>query len=96
MYLRRRQRLPKIVLLCATLLVCSVAVQCKSLTSFITQASKPSLDLFHRKYAYVQVIDLRNISCEAVTYSENFHGGFGSGSYGGHLHLVCAVCDVTI
>ena len=23
-------------------------------------------------------------------------GGIGSGSYGGHLHLVCAVCDVTI
>jgi len=23
-------------------------------------------------------------------------GGFGSGSYGGHLYLVCAVCDVTI
>jgi len=25
-----------------------------------------------------------------------FMGGFGSGSYGDHLHLVCAVCDVTI
>jgi len=25
-----------------------------------------------------------------------FIGGFGSRSYGGHLHLVCAVCDVTI
>jgi len=25
-----------------------------------------------------------------------FMGGFGSGSYGGHLYLVCAVCDVTI
>jgi len=23
-------------------------------------------------------------------------GGVGSGSYGGHLYLVCAVCDVTI
>jgi len=23
-------------------------------------------------------------------------GGFGSGSYGGYLHLVCAVYDVTI
>jgi len=23
-------------------------------------------------------------------------GGFGSGSYGGHLYLVFAVCDVTI
>jgi len=25
-----------------------------------------------------------------------FTGGFGSGSYGGHLYLVFAVCDVTI
>ena len=25
-----------------------------------------------------------------------FMGGVGSGSYGGHLYLVCAVCDVTI
>jgi len=34
---------------------------------------------------------------EAVANAENFHGvGFGSGSYGGHLHLVCAVCYVTI
>jgi len=32
-----------------------------------------------------------------VAYAENFHGGgFGSGSYGGHLCLVLAVCDVTI
>jgi len=44
-------------LLCATLLVGSVAVQCRSLTSFITQASKPSLDLFPRKCTYAQVID---------------------------------------
>jgi len=37
-------------LLCATLLVGSVAAQCKRLTSFINQASsKPSLDLFPRK-----------------------------------------------
>ena len=26
----------------------------------------------------------------------NFHGGFHSMAYGGHLCLVCAVCDVTI
>jgi len=32
----------------------------------------------------------------SVAYAENFHGVFGSGSYGGQLHLVCAVCDVTI
>jgi len=32
-----------------------------------------------------------------VAYAENFHGeGFGSGSYGGHLYLVFAVCNVTI
>ena len=47
-------------LLCATLLVGSVAVQWKSLTTFITQASKPSLDLFPRKCWYAQVIDLRS------------------------------------
>jgi len=48
--------------LCATLLVGSVAVQCKSLTSFITQASsKPSVDLFLRKCTYAKVIDLRNM-----------------------------------
>ena len=48
-------------LLCATLLVGSVVVQCKSLTSFITQASKPSLDLFPRKCTYAKVIGLRNM-----------------------------------
>jgi len=30
-----------------------------------------------------------------VAYAENFHGGFGTGSYGDHLYLVRAVCDVT-
>jgi len=35
--------------------------------------------------------------CESVAYAENFHGGgVLSVAYGGHLHLVCAVCDVTI
>ena len=37
-----------------------------------------------------------NILFSGVGYAESFHGGFGSGSYGGHLYLVCAVCDVTI
>jgi len=32
----------------------------------------------------------------SVAYAENFHGGFHSVAYGGHLYLVCAVCDVTI
>jgi len=45
--------------LCATLHVGSVAVQCQSLTSFITQASKPSLDLFPRKCTHAKAIDLR-------------------------------------
>jgi len=31
-----------------------------------------------------------------VGYAENFHGGFHSLTDGGHLYLVCAVCDVTI
>jgi len=47
-------------LLCAALLVGSVAVQCKSLTSFITHASKPNLELFPRKCTYAQVIDFRS------------------------------------
>jgi len=32
----------------------------------------------------------------AVAYAENFHGGVSFVAYGGHLRLVCAVCDVTI
>jgi len=32
----------------------------------------------------------------AVTYAENFNGGFHSVAYGGHLYLVYAVCDVII
>jgi len=48
--------------LCATLLVGSVAVQCQSLNSFITQASsKPGSDLFPRKCTCAKVIDLRNM-----------------------------------
>jgi len=31
-----------------------------------------------------------------MAYAENFHGGFHSVACGGHLHLVCVVCDVTI
>jgi len=31
-----------------------------------------------------------------VRYTENFHWGFHSVEYGGHLYLVCAVCDFTI
>jgi len=36
--------------------------------------------------------------CEhsSVAYVENFHGGFHTVAYGGHLHLVCALCDVAI
>jgi len=32
----------------------------------------------------------------AVAYAENFHGAVHWVAYGGHLYLVCAVCDVTI
>jgi len=58
-------------LLCATLLVGSVAVQCKSLTSFITQASKPSLDLFPRKCTFAKVIDLRNMVLWSIGFIAN-------------------------
>jgi len=40
---------------------------------------------------------LQNKLFETVVYAEYFHGvGFHSVAYGGHLYLVCAVCDVTI
>jgi len=39
---------------------------------------------------------LQNKLFETVPYAENFHGGVHSVAYGGHLYLVCAVCDVTI
>jgi len=58
-------------LLYATLLVGSVAVQCKSLTSFITQASKSSLDLFPRKCMYAKVIDLRNMVLWSIGFIAN-------------------------
>jgi len=33
----------------------------------------------------------------AVAYVENFHGGrCRSVAYGGHLYLMCVVCDVTV
>jgi len=31
-----------------------------------------------------------------VAYAENFHGGFRSVAYGGHLFVVSCLCDVTI
>jgi len=31
-----------------------------------------------------------------VAYAENCHGGFHTVAYGGHLYMMCAVCDVTI
>ena len=31
---------------------------------------------------------------QTVAYAEKFHGEFHSVAYGGHLYLVCAVCDV--
>ena len=58
-------------LLCATLLVGSIAVQRKSLTSFITEASKPSLDLFPRKCTYAKVIDLRNMVLWSIGFIAN-------------------------
>jgi len=32
----------------------------------------------------------------AVAYAENFHRGFHSEAYVGHMYLVCSVCDVTM
>jgi len=33
---------------------------------------------------------------ETVAHTENFNGGIHSVAYGGHLYLVCAVCNVTL
>ena len=38
----------------------------------------------------------KRTSCQSVANAENFHGGVHSLAYGGHLYLVCTVCDVTI
>jgi len=35
-------------------------------------------------------------AASVVAYAHNFHRGFHSVAYGGHLCLVCAVCDVTV
>ena len=36
-------------------------------------------------------------SFSPVAYAESFHGvDFHSIAYGGHLHLVCSVCDVSL
>jgi len=46
---------------------------------------------------------VKSFSCQMVGYSWSqwrtqkiFMGGFHSMTYGGDLHLVCALCDVTI
>jgi len=41
-------------------------------------------------------MDLENWLIRAAAYAENFHGGFHTVAYGGHLQLVCALCDVII
>jgi len=39
----------------------------------------------------------KKTTVDAVGYAENFNGGvFLSVAYGGHLHFVFSVCDVTI
>ena len=55
------------------LLVDSVAVQCQSLTSFITQTSKPSLDLFPHKCTHVEVIGLRIMVLWSIGFITNRH-----------------------
>jgi len=46
------------------------------------------------EHKYVVVYE-KSVYC-TVAYAENFHEGFHSVADGGHLYLVCAVCDVTI
>jgi len=50
--------------------------------------------LLMEPYAMIQMFTL--LQLHTVAYAENFHGGFGSRSYGGYLYLVCTVYDVTI
>jgi len=59
--------------------------------SLPNKTSTPQIEIWNTRYqwSFYQSV--------SVAYAKNFHGvGFGSGSYGGHLYLVCAVCDVTI
>jgi len=55
------------------LLVGSVAVQRYSLISFITQTSKPSLDLFPRNCTYVEVIGFRIMVLWSIGFITNRH-----------------------
>jgi len=42
-------------------------------------------------------VHLSSPELQSMAHAENFHRGvFHSVAYGGHLHLVCAFCDVTI
>ena len=68
MYLRRRQWLGQIVVMC------HIAFWLRSgasLTSFSIQASKPSSALFPRKCTYAKVIDLRNMVLWSIGFIAN-------------------------
>ena len=58
--------------------------------------------MFVRRCVFNRRRDEKGRSAEAVVTDSQwrtqkiFMGGFHSVAYGGHLYLVCAVCDVTI
>jgi len=54
------------------------------------------LRIFTRKMLVSQ-LNIRGVCrCHQWRTQKILMGGIGSGSYGGYLHLMCAVCDVTI
>jgi len=55
-----------------------------------------SLPSLRRTVLLLTSSGMRFRHCSSVAYAENFHGGFLSVAYGGHLHLLFALCDVTI
>jgi len=69
----------------------SLSTQCKGIFSVMSFRNL-SAQFFNLR----GVLTLVSCPIFSVAYAENFHGVFGSGSHGGHLYLVCAVCDVTI
>jgi len=70
---------------------------CRAQVLVVHQGPKKTLVIDYSttisRFTLLDAYPLPNISGVCRKFS---WGSFGSGSYDGHLHLVCAVCDVTI
>jgi len=60
-----------------------------------------TLNIFFFVYVHLRCIannlkKIRKMSTLPSGVRKNFHGGFHSVAYGGHLYLLFALCDVTI